>query len=121
MKAKTLGYSGEALAAHHLESKGYSIVENNFTIRGGEIDLIAREGNTLVFVEVKTRTKDTFGHGDESMNRLKKARLSRTVHRYLYTKIRDPDPDYRVDLIEIELHPETKKLERINHFKDIEL
>lgn len=121
MKAKTLGYAGEALAAQYLQTKGYQILENNFTIRGGEIDLVAKKGRIWIFVEVKTRTKDSFGYGDESIDRLKKARLRRAVQRYLDSKIREQDPDYRADLVEITLHPETKKILRIEHFEDIEL
>lgn len=121
MKAKTLGYVGEALAAQYLQSKGYQILGNNFTIRGGEIDLVAKNAQIWVFVEVKTRTENSFGYGDESINRLKKVRLQRAIQRYLDSKIREQDPNYRADLVEITLHPETKKVLRIEHFEDIEL
>lgn len=121
VKAKSLGYHGETLAAQYLQTKGYRILENNFTIRGGEIDLVAKQSNTFVFVEVKTRTGKKFGEGDESFNRLKSRRIQRAVERYLSTKIREPDPDYRVDLVEINLHPETNTLESITHLEDIEL
>lgn len=121
MKAKALGYAGEALAAQYLQTKGYQILENNFTIRGGEIDLIVKKGRTWIFVEVKTRTENSFGYGDENINQLKKIRLRRTIQRYLDSKIREHDPDYRADLVEITLHPETKKVLHIEHFEDIEL
>jgi len=121
VKAKTLGYAGETLAAQYLQTKGYQILANNFTIRGGEIDLIAKYKGAFVFVEVKTRTGKSFGEGDESMNGLKKMRLRRAIEQYLNTKIRQPDPDYRADLIEIDLHPETNVIKSLTHFEDIEL
>jgi putative endonuclease len=120
VKAKALGYSGETLAAQYLQTQGYQILENNFTIRGGEIDLIARKENIIIFIEVKTRTGKSFGEADESLNGFKKMRLRRAIEHYL-AKIRGTDPDYRVDFIEIELDPETKKLTRINHLQDIEI
>ncbi len=121
VKAKTLGFSGETLAAQFLKNKGYEILANNFTIRGGEIDLVALCGATLVFVEVKTRTGESFGRGEESMNYFKRTRLHRTIERYLDRRGNREDTDYRVDLIEIELDRRTKALKNINHFEDIEL
>ncbi|MBI2638555.1 YraN family protein [Candidatus Peregrinibacteria bacterium] len=121
MKAKTLGYSGETLAAQFLKNKGYEILQNNFTIRGGEIDLIALHGTILIFVEVKTRTNESFGRGEESMNYFKRTRIHRAIERYLDRHGDREDTDYRVDLIEVELDPTTKALKNINHFEDIEL
>lgn len=121
VKAKTLGYSGETLAAQFLKNKGYEILQNNFTIRGGEIDLIALHGTILIFVEVKTRTNESFGRGEESMNYFKRTRIHRAIERYLDRHGDREDTDYRVDLIEVELDPTTKALKNINHFEDIEL
>lgn len=121
MKAKTIGYSGETIAAQFLKSKGYEILANNFTIRGGEIDVVALCGRTLVFVEVKTRTDESFGRGEESMNYFKRTRLHRTIERYLSQRGNPEDTDYRVDLVEIELDRKTHALKNIEHFEDIEL
>lgn len=122
MQAKALGYSGEKLAADYLKNKGYEILDHNFTIRGGEIDLIARQKNILVFVEVKTRTGNSFGYGDESLNRIKKQRIHRAIQNYLEKHMRKlRDPDYRIDLVEIEFDRVVRKLKNITHFEDIEL
>jgi putative endonuclease len=129
MKAKDLGYAGEEMAVEFLKKKGYEILESNFTIRGGEIDVIARTrnqenkktNNILVFVEVKTRTGDSFGDGEESVNSQKKRRLLRAIDRYLDKHYGNGDPDYRVDIVEIELYPLGGKLKNITHFEDIEL
>lgn len=120
VKPKSLGFRGEDFAAHYLQSKGYQIVANNFTIQGGEIDLIAKSGHTLVFVEVKTRTSDLFGRGEESLNAAKRKRIGKSIGRYLQ-KNRLEDCDYRFDLIDVELHPETNDVKNITHFQDIEI
>lgn len=70
-----LGRRGEELAARFLEDAGYRIVERNWRCRRGEIDIIARTGDTLVFVEVKTRSGLAFGHPFEAITTTKLARL----------------------------------------------
>lgn len=120
MGAKKIGFVGEDLAAQYLKSKGYRILKNNFTIKGGEIDLIAQRGETLIFVEVKTRRGNLFGSGGESFNRIKKRHIHQAINRYLSTD-NNEDADFRVDLVEIELDPKTNRLKNIYHFEDIEL
>ena len=121
MQAKSLGYKGEEPAAQFLRSKGYEIVQTNFTVRGGEVDLVALVHGVIVFVEVKTRTGVGFGDGDESMTRQKKMRLKRTIKRYLHQRADSNDADFRVDLVEIQLDALSNKLKNITHFEDIEL
>lgn len=121
MQAKSLGYAGENLAEKYLRGKGYEILDKNFTVRGGEIDIVARKNGVLVFVEVKTRTSDFFGEGNESVDSQKKKRILYAVEKYLYTKIKSADPDFRLDIIEIEIDPKTGGLKNINHFEDIEV
>lgn len=72
-----LGKRGEAIAAAFLEDAGYEILGRNWRCGQGEIDLIAREGAELVFVEVKTRTSTAFGHPLEAITVQKLARLRR--------------------------------------------
>lgn len=119
MEAKRVGFIGEELAAKYLTGKGYEILQNNFTIRGGEIDLIAQNGGILVFVEVKTRSCSSFGYADESLDVSKRGRLHRAIKRYLANE--KDEPDYRVDLVEVELDSKTRDLKQINHLEDIEL
>lgn len=121
MKAKSLGYSGESLAEKYLINKGYKILDKNFTVHGGEIDIVAQKNDILVFVEVKTRTSDSFGEGNESVDRQKKKRILHAVQRYIDSKITHPDPDFRLDLIEIELYSKNYRLKNINHYEDIEV
>ena len=78
MAAKdALGTRGEAMAARFLEHAGYSIVDRNWRCPQGEIDLVARDGAELVFVEVKTRSSVAFGHPLEAITASKLARLRR--------------------------------------------
>ena len=78
MAAKdVLGSRGEALAARYLQHAGYSILDRNWRCPQGEIDLVARDGPELVFVEVKTRSSLAFGHPLEAITATKLARLRR--------------------------------------------
>ncbi|HQJ35005.1 MAG TPA: YraN family protein, partial [Rhodoglobus sp.] len=78
MAAKdALGRRGEEIAARYLASRGLAIVERNWRCPQGEIDLIARDGGELVFVEVKTRSSVAYGHPLESITPVKLARLRR--------------------------------------------
>lgn len=72
-----LGRRGERLAERHLLARGYRLVERNWRCRHGEIDLVVRDGDALVFVEVKTRTSTAFGHPFEAITPVKLARLRR--------------------------------------------
>ena len=68
----------EALAAEFLVARGLSIVERNFRCRRGEIDIIARDGDTLVFAEVRLRTRSDFGGAAASITAKKRARMRET-------------------------------------------
>ncbi|MFP7833864.1 YraN family protein [Marisediminicola sp. LYQ134] len=72
-----LGRRGEDLAAAHLSGKGLTILERNWRCPLGEIDVVARDGSTIVFVEVKTRSSSLFGHPLEAITTVKLARLRR--------------------------------------------
>lgn len=72
-----LGARGEQLAVDHLVGRGYVIIECNWRCRAGEIDIVARDGDDTVFVEVKTRSGMAFGHPLEAITQAKLARLRR--------------------------------------------
>ena len=80
---QTLGISGENLACAELSRRGYAIVERRYRTRFGEIDIIARDGDTIVFVEVKTRLTDDFGGGAAAVTAWKQRRVSRMAIDYL--------------------------------------
>ena len=74
---------GEALAAKRYEDDGYEILDRNWRRREGEIDLIVRQGKTVVFCEVKARSSDRFGSGAESVLEAKQRRIRRLAARWL--------------------------------------
>ncbi len=80
---RLLGIAGEAAAAGWLRDAGYEIVAAGFRARCGEIDLIAKDGRVVVFVEVKTRTHDGFGRPAESVTAIKRARIARAASVFL--------------------------------------
>jgi len=84
------GARAEAMAAEFLAHRGLAIVERNFRRRCGELDLIARDGDTLVFVEVRLRTRRDFGGAAESITTAKRARMIAAAGHYLAGIARPP-------------------------------
>lgn len=86
MNTATQGKLGENRAADFLQRAGYCILERNFYMRGGEIDLIASFEKTLVFVEVKTRSYEAFGGPLSAVTPAKQRRIAQTAARYIQEK-----------------------------------
>lgn len=97
-----LGAEGEALAASYLETQGYRIRARNFRSGKGEIDIIASDGNTLVFVEVKTRSTARFGLPREAVTPFKQNMLRKTAMSYLVQLSKEIP--CRFDVVEIQIH-----------------
>ena len=98
---KKLGAFGEDLAANFLIKKGYRLLEKNWRIVRGEIDLIMKKDKDLVFVEVKTRTSRTFGFGEEAVSPTKLAKIKNTIEAYLAKVDEDVTPRFDVVVVEI--------------------
>lgn len=92
---------GEDLAAACLRRKGYVILERNWRCKAGEIDVVARDGETLVFVEVKARTGRTAGPPEESITAAKRRRLVHLARRFLLEKDLHEIP-CRFDVVAVE-------------------
>ena len=99
---RDLGAFGERVAAAHLEAKGYRIRARNFRCREGEIDIVAEDGDCLVFVEVRTRRGDAFGTPAESVTAAKERRLLTVARAYLQEHP-DVPANQRIDVVGIEL------------------
>jgi putative endonuclease len=121
-----LGRWGEARAADFLVDQGYSIIERNFRTPYGEIDLVAQKTlgpsaeyqepqEILVFVEVKTRTSQSFGYPEEAVTPLKQEHLISAAQHYLQEHPH-LDLDWRIDVISIERYPARAPI--INHFEN---
>jgi putative endonuclease len=96
-----LGKRGENLACQFLRKNGYKILYRNFRGRtGGEIDVVCRDRDTLVFVEVKTRTREDFGRPFEAIDRDQRKRISRGGLAWLRL-LGDPDILFRFDVVEV--------------------
>jgi putative endonuclease len=98
---KKTGNLGEKLACEYLVKKDYQILERNYLIRGGEIDIIAQDGDSLVFVEVKTRFSHDYGLPIESITRGKIRSLLKTSLFYIQ-KINWGNKPYRLDLVTVD-------------------
>jgi putative endonuclease len=97
---QTLGKRGEDLACRELERRGYAIVARRFRVRSGELDIIARDGATLVFVEVKARMGRQFGEAAEAVTPLKQLRMARLATEYL-VRHHVPECACRFDVVAI--------------------
>jgi putative endonuclease len=95
-----LGKTGEDLACAELEKRGYEIVARRYRERGGEIDIIAKDGPTWVFVEVKARDSHEFGEAVEAVTLLKQRRIARLARDYV-TRRRLLDVPCRFDVVSI--------------------
>lgn len=98
-----LGRRGEAIAARHLRRLGYKILYRNYRApHGGEADLVCRDHDTLVFVEVKTRTSEAFGTPAQAVTLPKQRLIARGALAWL--KLLDnPDIHYRFDIVEVRI------------------
>ena len=78
-----VGTLGEQAACAALEAKGYRVLDRNYRVRGGELDIICEQDGTLIFCEVKTRTSAAFGFGEEAVNFAKQRRLRKLALEYM--------------------------------------
>ena len=114
VSGQPLGRHGEAAAARELRRAGLEILEVGFRSRLGEIDLIAREGETIVFVEVKARAGLGYGRPAESVTPAKRERMARVAQVYLARR-RFHDRVCRFDVVEVLRSGETNE---IRHIRD---
>src|SRR3989344_7567490 len=102
MEKRQVGTLGEKIALSLLRSRGYKILEKNFHTRFGEIDIVAQDGDTLVFVEVKTRHSRVFGLPEESVGRRKLRHLEKAGQIFRLNRAGLPEAE-RIDVVSIEL------------------
>jgi putative endonuclease len=111
MKRKDTGILGEKLAQDFLKKSGYRILETNYRCPQGEIDIVARQKDTLAFIEVRTKTSLEFGSPEESITTAKKERMKATAAHYHQTHSNLPQ-SWRIDFVAVELD-QKGKLSRI--------
>lgn len=101
-----LGAYGETLAADFFSRRGYKILDKNFRTRHGEIDLIIQKDNEILFIEVKTRTSETFGYPENAVDYKKTRHLLEAIRIYL-DQIRRHYA-WRLDIISVEINKSAK-------------
>ncbi len=112
----TFGQRGEALVCEKLKKQNCQILATNYHSRFGEIDIVARDGEEIVFVEVKSRRTDEYGSPQESMTPAKWKKMTTTAQSYLLQTRQEYDP-YRFDLFTVEM--DKAGIVRIEQFKNI--
>lgn len=125
-RRKTLGKLGEALACAHLERAGWQIVARNWRTRRGELDIVARDGDWLVFIEVRTRRADSkggtpyLGRPEDSVTPRKQLQLAHMAETYLFDVTRSGAAwtgRWRIDVIALELAADDS-ISRLVHYRD---
>jgi putative endonuclease len=115
---KELGKKGEELALRFLKKNGYQIIERNYICKMGEMDIIAREKDTLVFIEVKTRTSTAFGLPQLAVNASKQRQMSKVALNFLKEKKLE-EAKARFDVVAILLGPQGEEIELIRDAFDL--
>lgn len=112
-----IGRAGEAAAASFIRREtGMDLIETNFRTREGEIDIVARENDGFVFIEVKTRTNRKFGGASEQISTRKALRLQTAAQLYL-EKAESPNSDWRIDVVTVEM-TRSGRIVNIEHIRN---
>jgi len=106
---KAFGDWGEDIAVKYLEKKGFTILHRNFRAERGEIDIIAREKDCIVFVEVKTGNSDKFGPPEERISQSKRRQLYKIASAYIQENP-NQDMDYRFDAVIVDGTPQKHEI-----------
>jgi putative endonuclease len=114
------GKKGEDIAVAYLKNKGYRIIERNYKCLFGEIDIVAKDGDMVVFVEVKSRKSERFGDPQGAVGREKQKKISRISLTYLEEKHLYPC-DARFDVVAIKMLPAGSIVELIQNAFDLAL
>ena len=113
---RRIGKRGEKLAQNYLRRQGYAIIDSNWSCLEGELDIVARQADMLVFVEVKTRRDSSTEAALASITPSKRERLLRAAWRYLHDHDIDSDAPWRLDVIAVAL--DGRNSSRIAHVED---
>lgn len=108
-----LGRIGENIIADYITKLGYKVVERNFACNQGEIDIVAKDKEELVFIEVKTRTDISYGEASEAVTDTKKRHLINTIKYYIYKQKMENQP-IRIDVAEVYIN---KGKVKVNYIK----
>ncbi|MBI5463626.1 MAG: YraN family protein [Ignavibacteriales bacterium] len=108
------GNQGEDLAAEFLQRQGFTILQRNYRFERGEIDIVAQQGNEIVFVEVKARRSATFGAPEEAVDERKQAQLRRVADGYLFEHQLE-DQLCRFDIVAVDYASGALEIRHLQH------
>jgi putative endonuclease len=114
---KKIGDFGQQIGREFLDRRGYRVIASNYFGPEGEIDLVAQQGQQLVFIEVKTRLSTNYGWPEEAIDRKKITKLLKTVGHYLVEK-EVADDNFRLDCLAVAIDRANLKAQ-IRHYKNI--
>ena len=112
---KEVGAQAELIAAHHLQSRGWTLLDRNWYCPGGELDLVFDDGTEIVFVEVRSAQSSYLQGIEETVNRKKQTRVARSAERWL-THRNPHSLDYRFDVLTVRFDPPRQPT--VLHFED---
>lgn len=119
MGTQELGFLAENIAAKYLEDGGYEIINKNYRKPWGEIDIIARKDEAVIFVEVKANRRAAEGLNPEvRVDWVKMAKIKRTAAFYLEDEFGDMEREWQIDIISVTFDSQNKKA-KIQHFKNV--
>ena len=114
MNKDNIGFEGENIACNYLESAGCEILDRNFICNFGEIDIVAKENEEIVFIEVKTRTNKKYGNPSDAVDLNKINYIIKTAKYYIY--INHLEKEFiRFDIIEIYIHNDKTEINQIKN------
>ncbi len=119
MRNQSLGQMGEVLACQYLLGKGYMILDKNFRNKLGEIDLVAKDGKTICFIEIKTRRSSEYGEPFLAVNSTKQHKMVQLALSYLKYKFRSTEVLSRFDVISIHFKQEEPILNHLVNAFDL--
>jgi putative endonuclease len=117
---RNIGSQGELTAIRYLQEKGYEIIDTNYTIVGWEIDIIAKEADFFVFIEVRYRYDESYGHPLDTFSPTKKKSLKRVIMYYLMKNSLSPE-QVRIDFIGLMPRKDGAPGHRLWHVKWVEI
>ena len=113
-RRRQTGQQGEAIAAGYFIERGFRILDRNWRCPIGELDIVMEQGDTLIFVEVRTRRGQRYGSPEESITPNKQARLIELAHSYLQ-QLQPSHQQWRIDILAVQLD---QKPPQINHIEN---
>ncbi len=111
------GKTGESHARAWLEGRGYQWIASNWHCHAGELDLVMRDGDELVMVEVKTRTGERYGHASEAISRAKRRRVLASAEWFISTHPDYQEMIWRCDIVAVTIDPRSGRA-HVDHFEN---